>query len=145
MIFTCKCCQYTKDFENSDEFEKLDWERIAPVEAFENKPEQLEEIFCNLCPSFYISNIASENHSAVHEHWESMGRPEKFSIGNCLLESDKKRVNRIAELGKILFNGVPISEKKLVSSTLRSIHFGDKQINDMLKMWAERPLQISIW
>ena len=145
MLFTCKCCEISQDFIDEENFEKEDWERIAPVEDEENNITAEEEIFCNLCPSFYVSDVAFENHEAVHNSWNSMGRPESFSVGTCLLNEDKLKVTKIQELGASIFNGTFISEKKLVSSTLTSIHFGDKKIKSILNSWVNRPLADSIW
>ena len=146
MLFTCKCCEISQDFIDEENFEKEDWERIAPVEDEENNITTEEEIFCNLCPSFYVSDVAFENHDAVHNSWNSMGRPESFSVGTCLLNEDRLKVTKIQELlGASIFNGTSISEKKLVSSTLTSIHFGDTKIKSILNSWVNRPLADSIW
>ena len=145
MIFTCKCCLYSQDILDEEEFNNIDWERIAAVEEDKDIKAKDEEIFCNLCPSFYTTDVAPYSHDAVHDNWNTLGRPDAFSIGSCLLEEDKKKVNRIGKLGEALFSSLPLSEKKLISSTLRSIHYGDRNVSNLLQSWAERPLTPSIW
>lgn len=146
MKFTCKCCGIDANFESEVDFFNADWERIAPIDATEITPAIDEQIFCNLCPSFYSSDIAYYDHSDVHDVWDTMGRPEKFTIGSCLRQDDKGRIEHIQSIGQDVLNSRHTElEKRIVSSTLYSIHYNDKGISGMLEDWSKMPEEPSIW
>lgn len=136
MMYRCQCCGFEREITSDEEFNQLDWEKIPGEEG---------QILCNLCPAYYISEDSVCDHSAVHTSWSTWGRPEEFSIADCLVQADKKLVPNVDALGEQLFKGNLISEKQLTSKVLASLHHNEKKSRQKLDEWVRYPLVPSGW
>jgi len=150
MIYECMCCLILAEADDDNSILDINWERIpAVVEVDEDTSESTvlkpEKFLCNLCLGFYASEDSYNDHSAIHDSWESWGRPDHFSIDTCILAEDRDALNALQHYSNTFLNTFPLSEKKFADSALKSINYNTNKIKKDLDAWTNRPLDKAVW
>src|SRR6266851_2909795 len=80
----CDCCGFAESFESEDieEHARAGWAVFAE--------ESVEYVGCPLCPALF-----RDHHEGVHEQWRRDGRPEAFTVDDCVPVEDRDTVRSL--------------------------------------------------